>query len=138
MGASNIAKNGTLAIMNTFAALKHFHLLMVALTGLIFLWRGVLLLNDSPRLNSKPLRILPHVIYTLLLVSGLALAHQVGMQAWIWTKLILLFAFVVVGVLVFKRAQSPAARLAGLALALLIYAYIGSVAMTHNPAGWFS
>lgn len=124
--------------MNTYVALKHVHLLLVALTGLIFVLRGVLLLNDSPRLDSKPLRILPHVIYTLLLVSGLALAHQVGMQAWIWAKLGLLFAFVIIGVLVFKRARTPVGRLAGLVLALLIYAYIGSVAMTHNPAGWFS
>lgn len=138
MGAPNIAKNGTLAIMNTFVALKHVHLLTVALTGLIFLLRGVLLLNDSPRLASKPLRVLPHVIYTLLLISGLGLAHQVGMQAWVWTKLVLLFVFIVVGVLVFKRAQSSVGRLAGLGLALLIYAYIGSVAMTHSPAGWFS
>lgn len=124
--------------MNTFVVLKHVHLLLVALTGLIFLWRGMLLLNDSPRLNSKPLRILPHIIYTLLLISGLALAHQVGMQVWVWTKLVMLFVFVAVGVLMFKCAQSSAGRLAGLALALLIYAYIGSVAMTHNPAGWFS
>lgn len=123
--------------MNTFLALRHFHLLMVALTGLIFVVRGGLLLCDSPLLQRAPMRILPHVIYTLLLVSGLALAARVGMQPWIWTKLVLLLVFVALGIVVFKRADSLLQRLSGVLLALLIYAFIASVAMTHSPAGWF-
>ena len=119
--------------MNTYLALKHTHLLMVALVGLLFLARGALLLRESPALQGRALRILPHALSLLLLLSGLAMVAEYGrMPGWVAAKLVLLFVFIAVGVVTFKRARSGGARMAGLLLGLVIYAAIVGIAVHHG------
>lgn len=119
--------------MNTYLALKHTHLLMVALVGALFLLRGALLLRESPALEGRALRILPHVLSLLLLLSGLAMVAEYGrMPGWVAAKLALLFVFIAVGVVTFKRARTRVARMAGLMLGLLIYVAIVGIAVHHG------
>lgn len=116
--------------------LKHLHMLSVALLGLLFLWRGVLLAAGSPRLDARLLRILPHAISTVLLLSGLGLVMQMGqLPAWVATKLVLLMVFIACGVMAFRRADGRSARLGWFVLGLLIYVFIASIAVTHSPLG---
>lgn len=119
--------------MNTYLVYKHVHMLMVALVGLLFLGRGALLLRESPALEGKALRILPHALSLLLLLSGLAMVAEYGrMPGWVAAKLALLLVFIAVGVVTFKRARTRAAKLAGVAAGLLIYAAIVSIAVHHG------
>lgn len=124
--------------MNTFMVVKHVHLLSVALVGLLFLVRSVLLVARSPALQAKLLSTLAHVFSFSLLLSGVALAVLSGhMQGWMLAKLVLLFVFIGVGVFTFKRASSRAAQLGGVVVGLLIYAYIISIAVTKMTSGFF-
>ena len=56
-----------------YLPLKHFHLLTVAVTALMFILRFSWLLRGSPLLQQRWVRIIPHLNDTLLLVSGVLL-----------------------------------------------------------------
>lgn len=116
-------------------AFKHVHMLSVALVGLLFLWRSVLLLRESPALQGRALRILPHVFALMLLLSGLAMVAEYGsLPGWVAAKLVLLFVFIAAGVVTFKRAKTRNGRMAGVLAGLLLYGVIVSIAVHHG--GW--
>lgn len=122
--------------MNTYMALKHLHMLSVALLGVLFLFRGVLLVNGSALLQARLLRVLPHVISTFLLLSGIGMVIEFGsLPSWVVTKLILLVFFILCGVMAFQRADKRSAKLGWFVLGLLTYGFIASVAVTRQPLG---
>ena len=57
-----------------YIALKHLHVSFVALSGLLFLVRGIWMLRDSPRLQQRWVKTAPHIIDTVLLGSALTMA----------------------------------------------------------------
>ena len=57
-----------------YLVLRHLHVTCVTLSGLGFLLRGVWMLIESPRLNQRWVRIVPHVLDTALLGSAIAMA----------------------------------------------------------------
>jgi uncharacterized membrane protein SirB2 len=120
----------------SYLALKHLHVTCVVLSGLGFCLRGWWMARQSPLLQHRLSRVLPHVIDTLLLGSALTMAWLSGQypfaQGWLTAKFFGLIAYIVFGALALKRAKTQALRLRFFALALLAYAYIISVALTRN------
>ena len=57
----------------SYLAIKHLHVTCVILSGLGFGLRGAWMLMDSPRLQHRLARTLPHVVDSLLLGSALTL-----------------------------------------------------------------
>jgi len=121
----------------SYLALKHLHVTCVVLSGLGFCLRGWWMARQSPLLQHRLSRVLPHIIDTLLLGSALTMAWLSGQypfaQGWLTAKFFGLLAYIVFGALALKRAKTRALRLRFFALALLVYAYIVSVALTRNP-----
>jgi uncharacterized membrane protein SirB2 len=121
----------------SYLALKHLHVTCVILSGLGFCLRGWWMASNSPRLQARLTRILPHVIDTLLLASALTLAWRSSqypfIHTWLTAKLLGLLTYIACGAMALKRAPTRSARLRYLALALLAYAYIVGVALTRNP-----
>ncbi|HET8705073.1 MAG TPA: SirB2 family protein, partial [Pseudomonadales bacterium] len=62
----------------TYQLLKMIHMVSVALSGSFFLLRGIWMLRDSALLQRKWVKIAPHVIDTVLLVSALAMCVMIG------------------------------------------------------------
>ncbi len=124
-----------------YLILKHLHVTCVALSGLGFLLRGGLMLADSPLLQARLLRILPHVVDTLLLASALSLAALLGqypfVAGWLTAKVLGLIAYILSGTVALKRGRTKAVRVLFLILALGCFAYIVSVALSRNPWGFF-
>ena len=124
-----------------YLALKHIHLTFVALSLLAFFVRGIWLFMNSNMLSKKWVKILPHIISTILLVSGIALAVHLSMspgsQPWLMAKIIGLIAYIGLGVAAFK-VPNPNARKLLWVSALIVFAYIVSVAISRNPMGFFS
>jgi uncharacterized membrane protein SirB2 len=122
-----------------YIALKHLHLTFVALALLIFFVRGVLLFIHSPLLNKKLLKIAPHIINTIMLVSGILLAVSLGMKPgehpWLMAKLIGLVIFIILGVGAFKVRNVLLQKILWVD-ALVVFAYIVSVAITKSPMGF--
>ena len=120
-----------------YIALKHLHVTFVVLSGLLFLVRGIWMLRASPRLQQRWVRIVPHVVDTLLLASAIGLAvwsHQYpGQMPWLTAKVVALVAYIVLGTVALKRGRTEGARTAAFAGALACFAYIVSVAVTKNP-----
>ena len=125
--------------MNTYLAIKHLHVACVVLSGVGFLSRGLLMLNDAPLLRQRWLRIFPHVNDTLLLAAALTLCALSGqypfVDAWLTAKVFGLIAYIILGYLALKAGRTKSFRLVSWLAALLAFAYIVSVALTHNPLG---
>ena len=123
-----------------YLALKHLHLTFVILSLLAFVLRGIWLFTGSGMLTKKWVKILPHFISTILLASGIAVAVNLGIspgnQPWLMAKIIGLIIYIALGVATFKVAN-PGARKTLWVLALLVFAYIVSVALTKTPLGHF-
>jgi uncharacterized membrane protein SirB2 len=124
-----------------YIALKHIHLTFVVLSLLAFFVRGIWLFMNSGMLGKKWVKILPHIISTILLVSGVVLAVHLGMkpgsQPWLMAKIIGLIVYIGLGVAAFKVPNPTASKLLWVS-ALLVFAYILSVAITKSALGFFS
>lgn len=122
-----------------YLALKHTHLLFVFLTLALFVLRGIWLFTQSPLLQKKLAKILPHVFSLFLLVSGVGVSVLLGFtpgnQPWILAKLIALIVFIALGIVTFKASNITIGKVSWI-LALGVYAYIISVAMTKSPLGF--
>jgi uncharacterized membrane protein SirB2 len=120
-----------------YTALKHLHILFAVLSITGFVVRGVLAIKGSPLLQRPWLRRLPHVNDTLLFSAGVALAfltHQIPfVDAWITAKLAAVLLYIVLGFVALRRTLPATLRLASGIGALVVVAYIVSVALTKNP-----
>lgn len=112
----------------------HVASVLLSLTG--FVIRGFLMLLDSPLLQSKLARIAPHVIDTVLLISGISLIVTMGYypweQPWLAGKIILLLAYIVVGTIALKRGKTKLIRTVAFAGALAIFALMLTMARTRQ------
>lgn len=121
----------------SYLALKHLHVTCAVLSGLGFLWRASLMWRESPALQHRLARVLPHLVDTLLLGSALTMAWlsaQYPFAAdWLTAKLFALLAYIVLGSIALKRGRTLAIRRRFAVLAVLTYLYIVSVALLRSP-----
>ena len=122
-----------------YLALKHLHVSCVVLSGAGFLLRGFWMLGDSPQLQQRWVRVFPHVVDTLLLGSAITMAilsaQYPFVTGWLTAKLIGLLAYIVCGTVALKRGRTKQQRSVFFVIALFVYLYIVTVAVTRNPGG---
>lgn len=125
-----------------YAAVKHVHLTSVALSFIGFATRGAWMLSDSPMLSRRWVRIVPHVVDTVLLASAIALAVMLGqypfVNSWLTAKVVGLVAYIGLGTIALKRGRGKAVRVSAWLAALAVFAYIVSVALTRDPRGFLA
>ncbi|AQS39439.1 hypothetical protein Sps_04338 [Shewanella psychrophila] len=89
-----------------YPAIKHVHLTFVAASVLFFLVRFVLHMRQSPIMDKKLVKIAPHVIDTLLLLSGLTLCFIIQqypfVDPWITEKLGAVVAYILLATISLK------------------------------------
>lgn len=121
----------------SYLAIKHLHLSCVAMSFALFFVRGVWMLSDSPRLQQRWVKILPHLIDTTLLASALTLAWMSSqwpfMQPWLTAKVFGLLLYIVLGTIALKRGKTRQVRATAWLLALATFGYIVAVALTRSP-----
>jgi uncharacterized membrane protein SirB2 len=95
--------------------LKEFHVAFAYLTVASFVARGLLSIADSPLRNAKWIRIAPHIIDTLLLAFGIALAVTMSLpplaNSWLMAKIVGLLAYI--GFMSMMRARSRPLKIVG-------------------------
>lgn len=120
--------------------LKLIHITCVALSYALFVLRGYWMLHSPDRLQQRWVRILPHSIDTLLLASAVALAVTLQispLQApWLLSKIIALLLYIALGMLALRHGKTRSIRLSAWISAQLVFFYIVSVAITHDPQPW--
>lgn len=118
------------------AMLYLIHVTAVTLSGLLFLARGVAIYTGMAWVEARWVRIAPHVVDTVLLVSALALAWQTSqypfVQAWLTAKVIGLIGYIGLGVMAFRVLRGRPAGLAAFVAALLLFAWLVGVAHTRQ------
>jgi len=115
--------------------LKSMHITLAYITVLGFVVRGVWSLTDSALRTQKWVKITPHVIDTLLLALGVAMAISLRispLEGWLAAKLIGLLAYIGFGVLT-MRAATHRMKMVGFVGALASVGYIFAVAFARNP-----
>ena len=116
--------------MTTYLLFKNLHMTCAVLTLLGFSLRGYWMLTESAMLQKKAVKILPHIIDTLLLLSAVMLVILTGFYpfvvGWVTLKLLLLVLYVVLGTFALKRGKTKQSRtiffLASLVTVLAIFA----------------
>jgi uncharacterized membrane protein SirB2 len=123
-----------------YSAAHHAHVTFVSVSILLFVLRGGLMFADSPALARPFLRVLPHVVDTLLLASALWLVSVMHLPflktPWLVAKVMGLVAYIVLGSVALRYGRSRRVRMAAFLLALVTVSWIVSVAVLHHPAGY--
>ena len=121
----------------SFLLLKSIHISSVVGSYILFFLRGIWKLNGSPIMSQRWIRIVPHVVDTLLIVSAIALAisiHQYPfLDAWLTAKLIGLLLYIGLGFVALRYGRSKKVLLPAWIMAQLVFTYIVLVAISHNP-----
>ena len=106
----------------------------------LFFLRGIWMLSESPSLQQRWVRVAPHAVDTLLLVSAISLAWQLGISPlstpWLAAKIMALLLYIVTGAIALKYGKTKRVRLGSWLMAQLVFIYMVSVAVTHNPEPW--
>lgn len=122
--------------------IKTIHLAAVLLSFCGFVLRAGWMLADSPMLSKRWVKVLPHIIDTVLLLSALVLVYLMSLPLlqtdWLLAKIIALLMYIVLGTLALKRARTKLQRLMFALLAILVFLYIVSVAISKSVYGFFA
>jgi len=117
--------------------LKLLHQACALLSVSGFALRGGLMLAGSGLLRQRWMRTWPHLIDTLLLVSGLWMAINLhlhpGNSPWLTAKLVALLIYIALGFVALRLGKTRRVRTLAFAGALACFAYIGLVAVTRSP-----
>jgi uncharacterized membrane protein SirB2 len=120
-----------------YSTIKIVHVTFVVASYLLFTLRGWWMLRGSEMLAERWVRIVPHVVDTVLLASAVTLAvliRQYPFEApWITAKVTGLVAYIGLGTIALKRGRTLRVRFAALIAAQAIFFYIVAVAVTKNP-----
>jgi uncharacterized membrane protein SirB2 len=122
-------------VLNNPVLTVHVSTVILSIAGFIF--RGILHFRGSGLVNRKWLKITPHVIDTVLIISAIILLQQYGLNLlvtpWLLAKLIALIFYIALGLIAFRFAKTTRVRMLAWCGAILLFAYICSVAVTKNP-----
>ncbi|MGH7105495.1 MAG: SirB2 family protein [Acetobacteraceae bacterium] len=128
-----------------YSTLKLIHVSAVVLSFSGFTARGLGALRGASWVRHRLARTVPHLVDTVLLLSALGMLWVVRLSPWAlpWlrAKIIGLVVYIALGTLALRpsiTARMPRprpVRLIAWATAILVFAYIVSVAITKNPLG---
>lgn len=124
-----------------YLIIKHSHILFALLSITLFIIRASWSVLESPRLNKRWVKIVPHIIDTLLLLCAIYLMFSLKQypfeQNWLTAKLFALLVYIGLGTVAIKRGSTPAIRFAAAIAATTVFIYIAGVAFNHNYLSWF-
>lgn len=136
----NYGTNKTERNCVTIITIKYIHIFCVLLSYTLFFIRGLWMLRDTPVLQQRWVKVLPHIVDTALLLSAITLAVQLSISPfaapWLMVKIIALLLYIALGTVALKRGKTKKVRAIAWLSAQLVFIYIVSVALTHNPLPW--
>lgn len=120
----------------SFLLLKGLHITCAITTYTLFFLRGIWSFKESPIMRQSWVRIVPHIVDTLLLVTALALAftiHQYPfVDAWLTAKILGVLLYIGLGFVALKYGKTRTMRISAWLAAQAVFVYIVLVAVSHN------
>ena len=99
--------------------------------------RGIWMMQNSSILQRRWVKILPHVIDTVLLASAVTLVtmiqHNPGMSTWLSAKFGGLLLYIILGMMALRLGKSRKIKIISWITAQIVFFYIVLVALTKNP-----
>ena len=129
-----------------YLTIKYLHVTCVVLSISGFCLRGLLLLRN-PSLcrwhgERRWLRMLPHLNDSLLLAAAIALTVLIDqyplVNGWLTAKILGLLAYILLGAYALRPGASPRLRIAAGLVAVAVFGWIVSVALTKQAWGLFA
>ncbi len=120
-----------------FYLLKTIHVSCAATSITLFFLRGIWSFNGSAIMRQRWVKVVPHVVDTLLLASAFGMAYIISqyplVNGWLTAKLFALLLYITLGSVALKYGKSKRVRVSAWLGAHAVFAYIVLVAVTHNP-----
>ncbi|MCP4698756.1 MAG: SirB2 family protein [Gammaproteobacteria bacterium] len=122
--------------------IKNIHVTCVLLTFILFSIRGIWMARNSRRLQLRWVKTVPHLLDSVLLISGIAMAISIrqypGTDSWLTAKLLALILYIVLGSIALKRGKTRKIRISAWIGSYFAFFYIIMTALsrTPNPLGW--
>ncbi len=121
----------------SYAALKMIHVASIILSYLLFTLRGVWMMQGSSVLQRRWVKIVPHVIDTVLLISAIALVMTIQQDpvnnSWLSAKVAGLLLYIGLGMVALKHGKTRKVKITAWVAAQSVFIYIVLVALTKNP-----
>ncbi|HZW26178.1 MAG TPA: SirB2 family protein [Gallionella sp.] len=125
----------------SYALLKHLHVSCAAASYALFLLRGIWMLRGSAMMRQRWVKIVPHMVDTVLLGSAVALAWTIGqypfVDGWLTAKVAALLLYIALGFIALKYGQGRTVRLGAWLAAQAVFGYIVLAALHHDPLPFF-
>ena len=119
--------------MEMYLTIKTIHIITVTVTFSLFFIRGLWMLQDSPHLQQKWIKILPHIIDTLLFLSGITLVILIQqypmVHTWITIKFFAVLTYIILGSIALKFGKTKRIRFVVWLTALGVFMYIVMLAL---------
>lgn len=116
---------------------KHLHLTAVGLSILFFIFRFIWSQFNAEALSKKWVKILPHIIDTVLLASAIwlcvILSQYPLVNAWLTFKVIGVVLYIVFGLFALKKAKTATGRWSFFVASLAVLTATAMVAVTKQP-----
>ncbi|MGY5451038.1 SirB2 family protein [Agarivorans sp. MS3-6] len=129
-------------MLEYYSVVKHLHMTLAMLSIVGFIGRWILALKGSAMLNKTWLKVVPHIVDTLLLTAAILLCLMLEQypiaQDWLTAKVVLLVVYIVLGVFALKRAPNQLVRLLAGSAAIAVFVQLLVVAFTRSPLGMFA
>lgn len=121
-----------------YLIVKHTHLTIIALTLIFFLINFALTIKGSNKVNNKLLKIGPHILYTLFIVTAIYLVATSPLQlypfvnSWASSKLGGFVFYILSIAFALKWAKSTMWRFVGFISAIFWFAMSARLAYAHR------
>ena len=129
-----------LAALYPTIKLVHIGCVTLSLSGFVLRW--LLTLRGAPRPARRWVRVLPHLVDSLLLASAITMAVIAGVaplrDAWLTAKLLGLLAYIALGMIALRHGRTRTQRAVAGVAAVGVFGYIVTVALTRSPWGMFA
>lgn len=123
------------------AIVKLIHMSTVIISISLFMLRGFGLFTAAGFMRQRWLRVMPHLNDSLLLLSAILLLinseYSLWLDHWLSAKIVALVVYILLGLVALKWAKTRRQQILAWCGAILVFAYIVSVALTKQPSGFF-
>jgi uncharacterized membrane protein SirB2 len=123
-----------------YPTLKAVHVTCVSASFALFFVRGVWMMRESALLQQAWVRVVPHLVDTVLLASAIAMAVMTRqyplVAAWLTAKVAALVLYIGLGMVALKFGKTLRIRIAAWIAAQAVFFYMVAVALAREPLPW--